>query len=380
METQSGPAGPREEYARRVEQRRAALAACGQRHNRLGFLRVVTVAGAVAIGYASRRHGALSAGWLLVPAAAFFWLGGLLQRVLNDHSRLSRAIAFYERALARIDGRWAGTGESGARFLDAHHLYADDLDLFGDGFAVPTAFERPHAHGRGNACGVAACAVAARSALPRARRLSSRLAPRIDLREDLAVLGEDARVGVHPEALAAWGERLPLAGELLVSHWGRVLSVFGAAAIVAGLMYLSAAIGLVDSARDRRCSRCGLTSCSFSSLSARSCGASRSAPTASSKKSKSPRMTSACWRACCGGLEAERFTSPRLMALRAELDVEGRPASRRIAALNRLMELVDSRGNRIVQVLGPLLLWDLHLSYALEDWRRVSGPAHAAAG
>jgi DNA mismatch repair ATPase MutS len=28
-----------------------------------------------------------------------------------------------------------------------------------------------------------------------------------------------------------------------------------------------------------------------------------------------------------------------------------------------------------VKVIGPLLLWDLHLSYAIENWRRVSGPA-----
>jgi DNA mismatch repair ATPase MutS len=28
-----------------------------------------------------------------------------------------------------------------------------------------------------------------------------------------------------------------------------------------------------------------------------------------------------------------------------------------------------------VKVIGPLLLWDLHLSYSIENWRRVSGPA-----
>jgi hypothetical protein len=26
-------------------------------------------------------------------------------------------------------------------------------------------------------------------------------------------------------------------------------------------------------------------------------------------------------------------------------------------------------------VIRPLLLWDIHLSYAIEEWRRVSGPA-----
>jgi DNA mismatch repair ATPase MutS len=74
-------------------------------------------------------------------------------------------------------------------------------------------------------------------------------------------------------------------------------------------------------------------------------------------------------------LEAERFTSPRVAALRADLDVEGWPPSRRIARLNRLMDMVDSRHMLLVHLVGPILLWDIHLAYALEDWRRQSGPA-----
>jgi hypothetical protein len=47
----------------------------------------------------------------------------------------------------------------------------------------------------------------------------------------------------------------------------------------------------------------------------------------------------------------------------------------RIAKLFRLVELVDSRKNMAMVVIRPLLLWDIHLSYAIEEWRRVSGPA-----
>src|SRR5260370_21209251 len=36
------------------------------------------------------------------------------------------------------------------------------------------------------------------------------LRPRVDLREDLAVLAEEARTGVEPVALAAWGEAPPI--------------------------------------------------------------------------------------------------------------------------------------------------------------------------
>jgi DNA mismatch repair ATPase MutS len=37
------------------------------------------------------------------------------------------------------------------------------------------------------------------------------------------------------------------------------------------------------------------------------------------------------------------------------------------------MSLVDSRDHLLVRVIGPLLLWDLHLAYAIERWRRRSG-------
>src|SRR4029078_13468294 len=58
------------------------------------------------------------------------------------------------------------------------------------------------------------------------------LRPRIDLREDLAILGADVRAGIDPDALAAWG-----APPRVLS--GRAIPVVGAllsALAVAGLL------------------------------------------------------------------------------------------------------------------------------------------------
>ena len=57
----------------------------------------------------------------------------LHDRVLRARSRARRAAAFYEAGIARVTDTWAGTGESGERFLVADHPYAADLDLFGRG-------------------------------------------------------------------------------------------------------------------------------------------------------------------------------------------------------------------------------------------------------
>ncbi len=73
-------------------------------------------------------------------------------------------------------------------------------------------------------------------------------------------------------------------------------------------------------------------------------------------------------------IEAEAFSSPYLQTLREELVKDSRPASSRIASLRLFVDLLNFRRNEIMKLLGPLLLWDLHLSCAIEQWRRLSGP------
>src|SRR5262245_54408571 len=111
-------AGPREEYEQRLEARRTALASCGRQYRILGNLRALVFLAAVAIVFASFHRETLTVWWLLVPAALFVWLTLRLQSARNERANLSRLVAFYERGLARLDGRWAGSGETGDRFLD----------------------------------------------------------------------------------------------------------------------------------------------------------------------------------------------------------------------------------------------------------------------
>ena len=70
--------------------------------------------------------------WLGIPAAAFVVLVVLHDRALKSGARARRAVAFYDRGIARIEDRWQGGGQGGDRFADPHHPFALDLDLFGD--------------------------------------------------------------------------------------------------------------------------------------------------------------------------------------------------------------------------------------------------------
>jgi hypothetical protein len=365
---------PRADYIRHLDARRASLAEAIRHHVTFGNLRVAAFAAVLAAAVAAFGFELFSGWWLLGPAAAFFWTGGPLDRAVSERARLGRSVAFYERALARLDGRWAGTGgETGDRFLDDAHLYARDLDLFGDGSLfelLSTARTRI-----GEETLAAWLKAPADPAAVGARQEAVvELAPRTDLREDLAVLGEDARTGVHADALAAWGERPARLRATAVPAWAWLLSSAGTIATLGMVALVAAWVGVLDLDVDTQAALRTYVLTMFAisgsvlwKFHARTAAIFRDVDEAAHDLGLLSGVV--------GRLEAERFGAARLTALRAELDVEGEPPSRRIARLNALMSLVDSRHHIFVRLLGPLFLWDIHLVYAIERWRHSSGPA-----
>ncbi len=61
-------------------------------------------------------QGAFSILWVLIPIAGFAALVVIHEKLLKELERRRRAARFYEKALARLDGNWAGTGEPGDRY------------------------------------------------------------------------------------------------------------------------------------------------------------------------------------------------------------------------------------------------------------------------
>jgi hypothetical protein len=339
-----------------------------------GNLRVATVAAVFGMAYLAFVHGLFSPWWLLAPLAAFFWAGGRLERAINDRVRLERAVQFYERALARLDGRWTGTGsDTGDRFLDEAHLYARDLDLFGQAslFELLTCARTRI----GEETLAAWLKTPADPAAVRARQEAvAELAPRTDLREDIAVLGEDARTGVRADSLAAWGERPPRLASAAVPVWVWPLNLAGALALIGGIGWFADFIGVVAIGDDTLAVVRLFTTLTFAACAA-VVWRFRARTSAIVHDVDEAAHDLDLLAGVVGRLEAERFAAPRLALLRTELNVAGQSASERIARLNALMALVDSRDHLLVRLLGPLALWDIHLIYAIERWRRSSGPA-----
>jgi hypothetical protein len=316
--------------------------------------------------------GALPVLWAAVPGAAFVVLIVAHERLLRALERRKRAARFYERALARLDGAWAGAGEGGAKYLDPAHSYARDLDLFGKG----SLFEllcTARTHIGEDTLARWLLTPAAPDAVRARQQAVEELRERVDLREELAILAEEARTGVDPASLAAWGEASPL-----LAKGGRArvwaLTVAGLAGASAFLLSNAASLGLIHlpgaaiaGLRDFFLVALVLN-CFFLYRFHQRVGQVVQAVDEAAHELK--LLSGTLVR-----LERESFHSPLLAALRTSLDAEGDPPSKRLARLDRLTEYLDSRDHVLVRIAEPFVFWTTHLAFAVEEWRRGSGTA-----
>ena len=230
---------PREEYRRREAGYRERAADGARREETVSRARLGVALTAALIAWLAFGKGRLSPWWLVAPAAAFVILLAAHGRVRRRRLRAERGAAFYRRGIARLEGQWAGTGRTGVRFSDPHHPYAGDLDLFGEGSLYELLCEARTSMGEATlATWLLApsdpAAVRARQAAVQA------LTPRLDLREDLAVLGEEVAATVRADAFA----RLAAANERPPGPWLR-LSAAGIS-VVALAVVATWAVGWVS--------------------------------------------------------------------------------------------------------------------------------------
>src|SRR5262249_32218356 len=103
--TMAGPKStrPHEEYTHRLEDRRRSRAELAWRERLLGNSRVLVFVVGLLLAYPTFRLALFSAWWLLAPLAVFSFLLVRHERVTRALLRSGRAVAFYERGLARLE-------------------------------------------------------------------------------------------------------------------------------------------------------------------------------------------------------------------------------------------------------------------------------------
>jgi hypothetical protein len=301
---------PADEYRRRLEQRQHTLAAFRRADARVSSARVITFAGA-ALLWAIGWAGMASYWWLLAPGGLFILLLVVHERVVRARETAASAIAFYERGLARIEDRWHGTGESGERFRDDRHLYQDAV-----------------------------------------RELTSAL----DLREALSVAGASLRAGVDTNALISWAE----GGRWLHPAWLRQAAMLMTALVVSVVAFSAvtdaggaAAVALV-------------VHLLFAAVVTR-----RTLSVLQSADNRGHDLD--VLGQVLERLEAEPFTTARLVLLRRQLDSHGTPASTSIRRLRRLIDMNEWQRNALFGPVGFVMLWGPHLAWAIDAWRRKHG-------
>src|SRR2546423_1142492 len=85
--------------------------------------------GTASIAWESFKQHAFSPWWMALSVAAFAGIAAYHFRIIRARNLAQRAVTFYQSGLARMENRWPGTGQTGERFSDPHHVYAADLDL-----------------------------------------------------------------------------------------------------------------------------------------------------------------------------------------------------------------------------------------------------------
>src|SRR6185312_15943398 len=124
---------PRIEYSIRLEALRGDESRFERRHRALGIATLFSGIATLILGILALWSRSASIIWPVVAVIGIVLFAVLNERAIRGRQRCRRAITFHERALARLDDRWMGTGETGDRFLEESHPYSRDLDLFGRG-------------------------------------------------------------------------------------------------------------------------------------------------------------------------------------------------------------------------------------------------------
>ena len=356
----SQPVQAADEYRQRLNDRESRVAQREAIHIRLGNIRLVLALMAAATAWESLKEHAFSPWWMVLPLSVFVGMAAYHSRTLRARDLAQRAVAWYRGGLARIEDRWAGAGQTGERFSDSHHVYAADLDLFGRGGLFELLSTARTRMGEDTLAKWLLSPSAVDEIVERHAAVRE-LRDQLDLKEDLAVLGEDAGVGVSPEALLHWAEAPNQMKPEWVRWFGVILSISAiAGAVVWGYFGIAAPLIVILAVEAIIRYRIGN---SLENVLHGSEHAFRDLGLLSGVLAR---------------VERHAFSSPRLKSLQHDLSSHGHTSSFAIARLKTIVDLSDSRRNLIVGMLDLPLMYSIQVAFAAERWRRAHGHAVAS--
>ncbi|MBX3176768.1 MAG: DNA mismatch repair protein MutS [Candidatus Hydrogenedentes bacterium] len=344
------PHDPAAAYSERLAARKAARDAFDARFDRIANLRLaVFLLAALMAGLAF--WGSMHPAWLLLPIAGFVALAVRHESVARGRARADAAVGYYEKGLRRIAGDWPGDGVQDVAAQERDHPYAPDLDLFGPASLFELLCQAQTASGRTRLAGWMQRPQAAADI--RARQEAVReLAPRLDLREDLARLGLDVRGAVRGSTLARWSVR---PAELTGGWAPRGYLALTVATVLALLVFIQWNIGFPFLI--------------LFTIQLLLLGTTAKRAVRVLMAVEEPERELRVLIHLLDRLGAEQFEAPVLRSIRERLTEDGKDAAARIRQLERLVYLFNLQMNQLFFPVSLLLMWSVHFAFAIESWR-----------
>jgi hypothetical protein len=348
---------PSEEYRQRQQAREEKVAHFDKVHLRLGNIRLLLAIAFLAIAWLRFERGAFSSWWLLLPVLLFGVVAIVHAKVLRKRTCAERAVDIYRKGLARIEDRWIGSGHIGERIDISSSLYATDLDLFGHGSLFELLSQARTRMGEDALSHWLLCPSAPAEIVERHAAVAE-LRGKLSLREDMAILGEDLKVGVHPDALTRWAEA--------PSHLTRQ-----------SLRWLAMVLGSVAIATAILWGEQGTRAPFFATIFVEGIivAALRQQTKEILHDTRHALEDVRLLASLLARLEGESFVAPRLQVIVEQLSSHHLAPSRAIARLGTIVQCIQSLDNPVMRLFDVPLLYSVQVAYAAEAWRRNHGSA-----
>jgi hypothetical protein len=294
--------------------------------------------------------------WLALPIPVVAASALHYRRLGLAGSRICRLSRFYQRALQRVKGLWAGEGFTGDEFDHVDHVYARDLGIFGQGSLFELLCIARTAIGRRGLASYLLEAATLDESTARQEAVRE-LRNRTDLREAVALLGEFEFSESQWDTFTEWLNSPPelfsktlcvvgaitsvLALGMVLAPMAGLISWTHAAIWILPLVLFHSAVGLTYRDRVRR-------------------------------TIQSVRLASVEMRALREGLqllEKQRFTSAKLGQIAARV----RDSSKQVCKLELLLDALHLRNKDYFYQASLLLLAATQLCMAIQRWRRRHG-------
>lgn len=352
------PSEPHSEYSRRLAERQHHVDLLAALDGRLSAARGIAFLAGLALLIAAWATDAVSALWVAIPLAVFIGLVVYHTGVVRRLERARQAVAYYKTALDRIEDRWTGVGPTGERYLDADHPYSADLDIFGRA-SLFQLISRARTRLGEDTLANWLCTPAGPETIRNRQAAVEELRTELDQREELALLEAEVHDHLDQNRLLRWSQQPPQ----LVSRGRRILAVVFAAATIAGLVAWLG-FGAPISALVLPLAAQLLFIFSFRSEISRVAAHIEEAGSGLGILSQVLAV-----------IERADFQTPHLTTLRERLNTDGRPPSRYITQLHRLIQsLNNSLQNQFFIPIAFVLSLPVHLVHAIEKWKRLVGP------